>query len=157
MLGAQLDAHTVVAAARQDAPPANWQVWRARRGFFVRQAILGATFVVLGAAGVVYLLANPTTAFVLGTYGSDQGGTLDPGTFQLVRVGDFVVVVALGVLGAYTLIRRAYEATAAAKQVLVLLPEGLVVGAGGSRALSALQRSLQRPRHSSPAAIGQRD
>jgi hypothetical protein len=127
-----LDANVVVAYARQDTPPPTWQVWHARTSFFIRQALIGTLVLALGAVGVGYLLSHATTVFVLGTYGSTDGGQLDAGPFMAWRTADFVVLALLGAVGAYTLIRRAAEAPGARDQVLVLMPDGVVFGTGAS-------------------------
>jgi hypothetical protein len=127
-----LDGNTVLGYAQQGSVPPTWHVWRARRSYFWVQAVGGALIFALGLGGILYFLGDPNHAIVLGSYGSPDTGTLDPTAFTAWRIADFVVAGLLVLGGGFLAVRRASELPSAAQQMLVLLPEGIVVSTGAS-------------------------
>jgi hypothetical protein len=122
-----LDGNTVLAYAQQGSVPPNWSVWRAKLSYFIVQSVAGVLIFALGFGAIVYFLGDPNHAFVLGSYGSPDSGTLNQGAFNAWRIADFTGAGALALLGAILAIRRAAELPSAGEQMLVLLPEGIVM------------------------------
>jgi hypothetical protein len=121
-----LNADAVMTAVRQGQAPATWQVYRGRVAFHVRQLLGGLLILLLGFVGVMYLLLNPDTVIVPG---SGQSGTLDTGPFAIARIGDFVVLAVVQVVGLGLCVSSSSQLTTVRDQALVLLPEGFVIGA----------------------------
>ena len=121
-----LNADAVMTAVRQGQAPATWQVYRGRVAFHVRQLLGGLLILLLGFVGVMYLLLNPDTVIVPG---SGQGSALDTGPFAVARIGDFVVLAVVLVVGLWLCVSSSSQLTTVRDQALVLLPEGFVIGA----------------------------
>ena len=81
-----LDGNTVLAYAHQGSVPPNWSVWRAKLSYFIVQAVAGVLIFTLGCGAIVYLLGDPNRAFVLGSIGSPDTGTLNQGAFTAWRI-----------------------------------------------------------------------
>jgi len=119
-----IDGNAIVAQTRQGSVQPTWQVLRGQSSYFYRQAGLGAVVLALGAAGIVYLLANPDTIY---GYGLSDNVSISSGEFSFWRSADFVVVGLFALLGIATLIWRLAQSTNASQQLLVLMPEGFVM------------------------------
>jgi len=119
-----MNAESIATMARQGQHPPNWQVHRARSGYFVQQIILALVLLALGVGGTLYLLANPFTAFVPGYGGSE---TLDPGSFAIARTVDFGVIVIFVAVGLWIGGTSLAHLSRARDEVLVLMPQGFVI------------------------------
>lgn len=141
-----VNANAVVEQVRMGTAPADWQVLRANRSFFVQQAILGALLTIAAIAAAIYLLMSGT---VVGYGLNDQ--TPD-NVLTVWLIIDMVVLLALVITGIVLAIRHLSQMGPAAEQMLVLTPEGFVrrLGAGDKQtstfdysAISGMKTSVQ--------------
>ena len=124
-----INGEAIVAQARQGAVFLDGQVWRAQERYFLAQTAVAGIFVLLMVFGFFYLLSNSNHAFVIGSYGS-EGGPLDDAALAGWRAFDFVAGGLFAVAMLVVLVRTAAASANAGEQVLVLLPDGFVLGTG---------------------------
>jgi len=125
MIQLDMNAESIATMARQGQNPPNWQVYRARSGYFVQQIVLGLVLFALGVAGTVFLLANPFTAFGPGYGGSE---TVDPSTFMIFRTVDFAIIVLFLLVGQWVGGTSMVHLSRLRDEVVVLMPQGFVIG-----------------------------
>jgi hypothetical protein len=124
-----LNGEAVVVQARRGAVFAGGQVWHAQERYFLVQTAIAGVFVLLMIFGFFYLLSNSNQAFTIGGYGS-AGGPLDSTALAGWRTFDFVAGGLFAAAMLVLLVRSAAASANAGDQVLVLLPDGLVLGTG---------------------------
>lgn len=144
-----VNGEAIVAQVRQGSWPHDWQVLRAKPAHFIRLAIFIALFLILAAAGLIYLVGHPGEVFTLGAAGSSDSGPLDPTVFSLWRTADFAVLLLVlagcGVSLVITLIHAAH----ANEHLLIVFPEGFVLKTGRTQTfafatIQALEASIYR-------------
>ncbi|HEX6800677.1 MAG TPA: hypothetical protein VF116_23395 [Ktedonobacterales bacterium] len=121
-----MDSNAIIGQVQSGAAPANWQVLRARRGFFVQGAIGGIVLAVFAAAAAVYLFATGT---VVGYGLNDQTPN---GVLTFWFIADMVVLAAIVVIGIVFCINRLVTLGSTESQLLVLMPQGFVMRLGSS-------------------------
>lgn len=141
-----VNANAVLEQARMGTAPADWQVLRANRSFFVQQTIVGVVLAIAAIAAAIYLLATGT---VVGYGVNDQ--TPDS-VLSVWLIIDMIVLLVIVVIGGVMAIGHVRQMGAAGEQLLVLTPEGFVryMGAGEKRtttydfsAIAGMKMSVQ--------------
>jgi hypothetical protein len=141
MIQLDMNAESIATMARQGQNSPNWQVYRARSGYFVQQVVVGLFVLALGVGGTLYLVANPLIAIVPGSGGNSQ--TLDPGPFMIARTVDFGIIALILLAGLWVVVVSVAHLTRLRDEVLVLMPQGLVIDTKTPVAYSfAAMRSL---------------
>ncbi|HEY7340030.1 MAG TPA: hypothetical protein VH591_04060 [Ktedonobacterales bacterium] len=109
---------------RQGHIPANWRVFHANAGFFLKKTLGGIFFALIGVVSFIALLADPSMAYVPWcTTGSTE---VDSGQFALARALDFAIALAL-LIGGLWQARNLAQLSRLQEQILVLTPDGFVV------------------------------
>lgn len=121
-----IDAGMVLRMVRSGQVPPQWQVVRAKRGFFLMQSFLGVLLVILGVGGAVALLASGT---VIG-YGLSD--TSPDGVVTFWFVVDMLVLAACVIGGIVLAIQQLLRLGTVDEQVLVLMPDGFVMRRGSA-------------------------
>lgn len=120
------DPHAIISQAQSGMAPPNWEVLRARRGFFVQSAVSGGVLAVLAVAAAVFLWSSGT---IVGYGINDQ----TPGNVAFFWfIVDMVVLAIVLVGGIVFAIRRMVALGSAEAQMLVLMSEGFVMRTGTS-------------------------
>ena len=119
-----LNANAVLEQVRAGTAPANWQVLRANRSYFVQQTVLGVLLTLGAITAAIYLLVTGT---VVGYGLSDQ--TSD-NVLLVWLVIDMLVLLALVITGIVMVIRHLGQMGSASEQMLVLTPEGVIQSLG---------------------------
>ena len=158
-----LNGEAIVAQARQGVTYPGWQVWRASERYFLGQALIAVILLILIGIGILYLVSNGNVALLPG-YGSSDT-PLDANALSTWRAIDFGVGGLFAAVMAVLLVRAAAASANAAEQVLVLLPEGFVLGTsktpkayhfGSFRAVSLSNNRGAISLNLTPAAGGQK-
>ena|SRR5215813_3860382 len=117
-----IDGKAVVLQVREGKAPADWQVWRAKRSYFLGWIAMGGIWLTLSSVLLLVLLAHPDQAVVpLGVQSLDASGLRDWRTldFIFVAVCILVLVAAVG--------KQVIELLRVESQMVVLLPDGFVI------------------------------
>ena len=121
-----IDSNAVINQVQSGTAPTSWQVFRARRGYFVQSAILRVVAAILAVAVAVYLFMSGT---VFG-YGINDQTSDNVLTFWLIV--DMLVLASVLIYSIVTTFTHLISLGSVEGQMLVLMPEGFVMRQGTS-------------------------
>lgn len=120
------DPNAIVSQAQAGMAPPNWQVLRARRGFFVQGAISGVVVAVLAVAAAAYVLSSGTV------FGYGINDSTPDNVLSFWFIVDMVVLALFLIGGIIFAILRLAALGSAETHLLILMPEGFVLRTGSS-------------------------
>lgn len=129
-----IDSNAIIGQVQTGTAPANWQIYHARRGFFVQEAIGGVVITALAVAAAVFVLASGTV------FGYGLNDQTPQGVLTFWFIVDMLVVAALFIIGIVFCVTRLVALGSAERQMLVLMPEGFLMRRGNSPKATLLIR-----------------
>ncbi len=118
-----LSKEEILAYAQQGTPMPGWIVLRPHMAYLARQAIIyGILAIIVVGLGIAFLSQNQFV--VTPGYGT---GTVDPGSFQLWRTIDLIVLALFFCVMAGVALVNVSDLSTVDQQLIVLMPEGFLV------------------------------